>query len=132
MQALPLSVQPGNPQFAPHASNAAAATGAAILRLLVARSWPDLTLLFAGRGGDVRCEHGQTGQWRTMPHQTTRSGIRGRAGPTPWFVRARAMHGRHVHLPTLRCPRSDGTALLSALDRHFRDTVAVPRSECRT
>jgi hypothetical protein len=36
----------------------------------------------------VRCEHGQTGQWRTMPpqwrtmpHQTTRSGIRGEPAP---------------------------------------------------
>jgi hypothetical protein len=98
--------------------------------LLVARLWPDLTLLFAGRGGDVRCKYGQTGPWRTMPHQTTRSGIPSGASRPYAVVRSRrAMHGRHVHLPTLRWPRSDETALLSALDRHFRDTVAVSAAD---
>jgi hypothetical protein len=33
--------------------------------LLVARLWPDMTLQFAARVGDVRCKHGQTGQWQT-------------------------------------------------------------------
>jgi hypothetical protein len=96
--------------------------------LLVARLWPDLTLLFAGRGGDVRCKYGQTGPWRTMPHQTTRSGIPSGASRPYAVVRSRrAMHGRHVHLPTLRWPRSDETALPSALDRHFRTRWRSPR-----
>jgi hypothetical protein len=94
VQALSPAFSPGAPQFAPHASDATEATRAAILSLgtapparglavyprggrpevvrrrlqrslLVARLWPDMTLLFAARVGDVRCKHGQTGQWQT-------------------------------------------------------------------
>jgi hypothetical protein len=128
VQALPPSVQPGAPSVCPpHIEPDQGDPKPPFSACL----WPDLTLLFAGRGGDVRCEHGQTGQWRTMPHQrpgrasgANRPHARGSLAP------ARCTATRPPPDAAVPSERWDGSA--------ERPRPALPghggglRSECRT